>query len=276
MVYANVREGATSSGGNPRYSVRAVERTVLLLEALASGQGRPKTLSELARLADMPEPSALRYLATLTRAGLAEQEGTGAQGRYHPGIGLFLLAEHSLGKPDVRAIALPSMQRLRERYQETVNLAAFRQHRLVIVEVLEGIRSIRQGARVGEEDRLRSTALGKAILATLEDDEALALLAEENLGACTPKTIIDDRAMRDELSRVRQQGYAIDDEESEIGLRCVGVAIAGRHRTTYGLSISGPSHLFSLEMAHMAGPVLAKAGRDLSNQLTRTRSGTPR
>lgn len=267
-MWANVNDAAAGGESVPRYSVRAVQRTVQLLEALAAAGGRPKTLSDLARQAGMPEPSALRYLATLTRLGLAEQQGGGAHGRYQPGIGLFVLAEHSFGKPDVRAVALPKMRCLLNRYQETVNLAAFRQHRLVIVEVLEGLRSIRQGARVGDEDRLRSTALGKAILATLPEEKAFAMLAEENLGACTPNTIVSDSAMQSELRAIRQRGYAIDDEESEIGLRCAGVAVAGRHGTMYGLSVSGPSHLFSLEVALGVGPVLVEAGREIAGQLT--------
>lgn len=273
MAYADIRDEQPGGGNGPRYSVRAVERTVQLIEALTASGGRPKTLTELAQRAGMPEPSALRYLATLARLGLAEQEGKGAQGRYQPGLRLFVLAEHSLGKSDIRDIALPVMRRLLDRYQETVNLAAFRQRRLVIIEVLEGLRSIRLGARVGDEDRFRSTGLGKAILATLPDKEALEILKDENLGPCTHKTILSERAMRAELRAVRSRGYAIDDEESEMGLRCVGVAICGRRGATFGLSVSGPSHLFSLEVAKEAGPVLVEAAKTISDQLNHSPRG---
>jgi len=125
------------SRGKDRYGVRAVERTVRLLTALAEGDGRAKSLGELAHRARMPDPSALRYLATLVRLGLVEHEGSGAQGRYRLGLGVFILGERALGNLDVRAVAIPHMQRLLERYQETVNLAVFRQRRLLIIEVLE-------------------------------------------------------------------------------------------------------------------------------------------
>jgi IclR family acetate operon transcriptional repressor len=198
---------------------------------------------------------------------LVEREGTGADGRYRLGLGAFVLGQRAVGNADVRAVALPYMQRLLERYQETVNLAIFRQRRLVIIEVLEGLRSIRQGARVGEQDRLRSTALGKAVLASYPNDDALRLLRAEPAGQHTPRTITTDEAMIGELHAIRQQGYAIDDEESETGLRCVGVAIPGRLGTVFGLSISGPSHLFSLNLAHEAGPVLIAASNELARQL---------
>ena len=247
-----------------RYQVRAVHRTVELLQAVAEDSGRGKTLSALARRARIPEPSALRYLATLVERGLVEYEGSREQGRYRPGIGLFALSEHAIGHPDIRAVALPYMQPLLERYQETVNLAVLRQRRLVIVEVLQGFRSIRQGASIGEQDRLRSSALGKAILATLSDEEALALLHEEPFGRVTSRTITTDVQMLTEIHTIRARGYAIDEEESEIGLWCVGVAIPGRLGQTLGLSISGPSHLFSRDGTSQAGAVLCDVKQKLA------------
>ena len=254
------------------YWVRAVDRTVQLLRTVAEDGGRGKTLREVARRAGMPEPSALRYLATLAELGFVEHDCGGEQGRYRLGFGLFSLAERAIGNPDIRTLAFPHMHRLLERYEETVNLAVFRQRRLVIIAVLEGLRSIRQGARVGEQDRLRSTALGKAILATHDDKEALALLRTEPLEPCTPRTITTDDAMLKELRAVRRRGYAVDDEESEVGLRCVGVAIPGRSGQPFGLSISGPSHLFSREVVREAGPVLCEVKRKLAAQLNSERS----
>jgi DNA-binding IclR family transcriptional regulator len=247
---------------------------VKLLEAIAE-DARGKTLGEVARRAEMPEPSALRYLSTLTARGLVEHEGNGESGRYRAGIGLFMLAEHAVGYPDVRSLVLPYMQQLLERYQETVNLAIFRQKRLVIIEVLEGLRSIRQGARVGEQDRLRSTALGKAILATYEDDEALCLLSSEPIERCTPRTITSTDEMLRELGRIRSRGFAVDDEESETGLRCVGVAIRGRPGQSFGLSISGPSNVFSNAVVNQAGPVLYEVGQVLAARLNATRTPRP-
>ncbi len=203
----------------------------------------------------MPEPSALRYLSTLVSRGLLEREGKGEQGRYRLGVGLFVLAEQAVGNLDMRVLALPHMRWLVERYEETVYLAVFRQARLVIIEVLEGTRSIRQEARVGQQEQLRSTALGKAILATCSDDEALSLLSLEVLEKSTPRTIHTDEGMLRELRAIRSRGYAVDNEEHEIGLRCVAVAIPYRGQS-FGLSMSGPSHLFSREVVREVGASL--------------------
>ena len=251
-----------------RYWVRAVERTMQLLGAVAEDGGRPKTLSEVARRAGMPESSALRYLATLAELGFVEHELGGEQGRYRLGVALFSVAERAIGNPDLRGLALPHMQLLLERYEETVNLAVFRQKRLVIIEVLEGLRSIRQGARVGEQDRLRSTALGKAILATYPDEEALELLHTEPIVQCTLRTITEDKDMLRELKSIRARGYAIDDEESEVGLRCVGVAREVQPGHAFGLSVSGPSHLFTRQVAREAGPTLCSIRDKLMSQLS--------
>jgi DNA-binding IclR family transcriptional regulator len=234
-----------------------VERLVALLQVLAESDGRAKTLGETANRAGMPQSSALRYLATLASTGIVEREGSGTDSRYRLGLGLFSLAARALGSSDVRALALPYMQELLERYQETVNLAIFRQRRLVIIEVLEGLRSIRQGTRVGEQDRLRSTALGKAVLAIHSDDEALELLVGEPTDTMTVRAKRTDEAMLRELDATRKRGYAIDDEESDVGLRCVGVAVPNGRGRAVALSISGPSHLFSLDVAAEAGSVLA-------------------
>jgi IclR family KDG regulon transcriptional repressor len=249
--------------GERRYWVRSVDRTVRLLYALAEDDGRAKTLGQLADAARMPESSALRYLATLGGLGMIEHEGTGTEGRYRLGLGLFSLAQVAIGNLNVRVVALPFMQQLVDRYGETVNLAVFRHRRLVIIEALEGPRSVRQGARVGERDRLRCTALGKAVLASRPDDEALALLHSEPVERWTERTIVTDEAMLRELHLIREQGYAIDNEESELGLRCVGVAIPHGRGHDFALSISGPSHLFSLDRAREAGPVLVEVAREL-------------
>jgi DNA-binding IclR family transcriptional regulator len=271
VVHHSAEAGGDQGGqsvARGRYWVRAVERTVQLLEAVAEDAGRGKTLGEVARKARMPEPSTLRYLATLTALGFVEHESAGEEGRYRLGIEAFSLAKRAIGNPDIRGLALPHMQGLLHRYEETVNLAVFRQRRLVIIEVLEGLRSIRQGARVGERDRLRSTALGKAILATYSDEEALELVRSEPLERFTPRTIMDEDHMLRELKSIRSRGFAIDDEESEVGLRCVGVAIPVHPGYAFGLSISGPSHLFTRELARGAGPVLCLVKDKLLSQLT--------
>ena len=264
------------AGANTRgpYWVRAVDRTVQLLEVIAADGGRGKALAEAARRAGMPEPSALRYLSTLVRRGLLEREGKGEQSRYRLGLGLFR-AGRAGGEPARHAAYLrfPICDGWWSAYQETDNLAVFRQARLVIIEVLEGTRSIRQEARVGQQEQLRSTALGKAVLATCSDEEALSLLRLEVLEKATPHTINTDEGMLRELRAIRSRGYAVDNEEHDIGLRCVAVAIPYRGQS-FGLSISGPSHLFSREVVREVGPDLCNVGGELAARVNSQRNVT--
>ena len=146
-------------------------------------------------------------------------------------------------------------------------LAVFRQRRLVIIDVLDGLRSIRQGVRIGEQDQLRSTALGKAILASYPDDKALALLRSEPLKRCTSRTISNDKDMLRELRAIRSRGYAVDNEEHEIGLRCLGVAIRHRRDQAFGLSISGPTGRLTREVVREAGAVLNSIAQDLATRI---------
>jgi DNA-binding IclR family transcriptional regulator len=237
-------------------TVQAVERTVGLFEALAA----------LARASGLREPTAMRYLATLARTGMAERDAT--TGRYRLGLRVLVLGERALGDADPRPIVRPYMEQLQRTYGETVNLAAFRDDRIVLIEVLEGIRSIKKGARVGEEDLLHSTALGKAILAQLPRERAIELLESRGLPRQTEHTITSVEAMQRDFEAIERRGYAIDDEESEIGLRCVGVAIlTHRGSPAYGLSISAPATSLSREQIPKLGAVLDTIGVKVSRRL---------
>jgi IclR family acetate operon transcriptional repressor len=217
----------------------------------------------------------MRYLATLAGGDFAERDT--ATGRYRLGLGVLVLSERALGDVDPRPIVLPYMEQLRTSYGHTVNLAAFRENRIVLIEVLEGIRSIRKGARVGEQDALHSTALGKAILAQLPRERAHALLEEQGLHAATDRTLTSIEALEEQFPQIRELGYAVDDEEGEEGLRCVGVAILDRRGApAYGLSISAPATAFGLDTAAQVGPILARVGATLSKRLGYQGSIVPR
>jgi DNA-binding IclR family transcriptional regulator len=260
--------------GTTAETVQAVDRTIRLLDALAATSAHGASLAELARASALREPTAMRYLATLARGGLAERDST--TGRYRLGLRVLVLGERALGDVDPRPIVLPYMEQLRRTYGETVNLAAFREDRIVLIEVLEGINSIRIGAHVGEQDLLHSTALGKATLASLPRERAVALLESCGMSSETRHTITTIEGMQRELDAVARRGYAVDDEEGVDGLRCVAVSIHDRRgHPAYGLSISGPATNFSHEQVAKIGPLLVAVGAKLSRRLGNTDDGKP-
>jgi IclR family acetate operon transcriptional repressor len=225
-----------SSAGS---DVRAVQRTVSLLEAL-SGSGAGASLGALALAAGLSQATTLRYLATLVRTGVVEKDP--AAGTYRLGLGFLLLWERAVGDLDPRQVAGPYMEALRDAYGETVVLAAFWRERLVLIDAREGVHTIKMGARIGQEVPLHSNGVGKAILAHLDADERAALLEGHELVQVTPNTIVDRAALERELALVRERGYAIDNEESTVGLRCVAVPIFDRRGTpAFSISVSAPT-----------------------------------
>jgi IclR family transcriptional regulator, acetate operon repressor len=131
------------------------------------------------------------------------------------------------------------MVRLRDDLGETVNLGVLDGDRVVYLEIIESPKSMRLAARPGDRDHLHCTALGKAIAAELEPETLLSLLGDEPLQRRTDTTIVERDALQNELSRVAAVGYAIDEEENEVGGRCVAVVLPGL--STAAISLSAPT-----------------------------------
>jgi len=252
--------------------VRAVQRTISLLEAL-SGSGAGASLGSLAVAAGLSQPTTLRYLATLVRTGVVEKDPT--DGTYRLGLGFLLLWERAVGDLDPRQVAGPYMEALRDAYGETVELAAFWRKRLVLIDAREGLQTIKMGARIGEEVPLHSNGVGKAILAHLGAAERRALLEGHDLAAVTANTIVDLDALERELALVRERGYAIDNEESTVGLRCVAVPIFDRQgRPAFAISVSAPMSNVGRETLDEIGAAMVGLTETVSARFGYSRSNS--
>ena len=212
------------------------------------------------------EATTLRYLSSLGSHDLVQRDDE--TGRYSLGLKLFQLGQQAVGLRDVRKLALPHMERLLEQFEETVNIAHRRGHRLVVIDVLESPRSIRRGASVGEPDVWHASALGKSILASLPLVEARRLLESADRQPFTPHTLVDVDELIANLDGVRSRGYAIDDEEYEAGLRCVAAPICdSRGRPTFALSISGVAARMAPQVTEQMGQAVLQAARSISVSL---------
>lgn len=262
-----------ASDGQREYRVAALDRAVAVLMMFEGG--RELSQAELARAVGISEATALRYLSTLARHDLVERDP--ASGRYRMGWRLFRLAESALAGRDPRDAALPFMRRLVAIFNETVNLAARRGSDLIIIAAVEGSHSLKRGASVGEQDAWHASAIGKAILALLDEQEADHLVGPAPYKRYTAKTIIGRDALMDELAAVRQQGYAVDEQEGEDGLRCLGTAILDRHgKPSYALSISGPSGRLTPEVTVQIARDLREAATGISKHLSSAGTDGPR
>ena len=226
-------------------------------------KGGPATLTQIAGMAGLSVATTLRYLASLEAHGLAERDP--ATARYRLGIRLFQLGQEAMRDRTPRAVSLPELERLRDLYGETVDLALRSNDRLVLIEALEGTRSISKGATVGDQDPWHSTSLGKAILSALPADEARGILARTGCARLTARTLTDVETLMRHLEDVRARGYSVDDEESEDGLRCVGAAVLDAAGcATYAVSVSGPAQRMTLDRIDEMGAQVRQAADAIS------------
>ena len=245
-----------------RYSVRSVLRVFDLLDLLRE---RPAgaTLTELTGLADMPKSSMFRYLATMESRGYVERDKS--SGVYR--LGAAFLANESQHLGVLARTARPRLERLRDQFDETVNLGVLDGTRVVYLEIVESTRSMRFVAQKGDKELVHSTALGKAISIMLTDDEIRAILAAEGMPRRTDRTITDPSVFIDAIRTARSDGYAIDDGENEAAGRCVAVPLVGV-RPRAAISLSAPSARFSDRQSKEAAMVLREVARSITEEIS--------
>ena len=203
---------------------------------------------------------------SLAKHDFVERNAT--TGSFRLGLRLFRLGTLAVDRRDVVTIALPAMDALLKAYGESVNLATRQRGSIMLISVLDSPNPLRKGARVGETDSWHATSLGKALLAAMDFAEAESLLSGLQLTGFTPNTLVTTDAVLRDLQAVRARGYAIDDEESVEGLRCVGAAIRDHGgNPLYALSVSGPKSRMSYSKIQEVGAALAESGAQLSRKL---------
>lgn len=221
--------------------VPVVKRAFQILEELASSG--TLGLHEITRRTKIPKSTAFRVLTTLHTLGYVVRD---AQRNYSPGSRLVDLAGDHGGREMLRRAALPWMVKLRNESGETVNLGQLQLDKVVYVEVAPSEFALRLSERPGATVAPHASALGKAILAFSAPGLAEDLLGTEELVRFTRNTITKPAALREELRRVRDRGYAFDKGETSTLATCVGAPILGDSGLAIAaMSISGPTSRFN-------------------------------
>lgn len=229
--------------------VKSVARVFDLLELIADAGG-DITLSELSTAADLPLPTIHRLLRTLVTLGYARQL---QNRRYALGPRLVRLGEVANRK--FGQIAMPQLKGLVERLGETANLATIDGDRVIYISQAPSPHAMRMFTEVGRRSYLHSTSVGKAILAQFGDDTVRDIVARTGLPATTAHSITTLDALLADLALTRERGYAIDDGEQEIGVRCYAMAVPDMPVAT-AVSVSGPIARVDDAFAAKAVPVL--------------------
>jgi DNA-binding IclR family transcriptional regulator len=216
--------------------VQSVERIFQLIEHLAA-HPTGVSLQRLAEETGLAKSTVHRLLASLVGLGYVVQDEE--NGHYRLTLKMFELSSGIVDSMDIMGVAKAHLERLSQRTGEAVHLVIRDGRDIVYIYKTES-GPMRMSSRVGLRSPLYCTGVGKAILATLPGDELEDIWTHSNVQKLTDKTITDLEELRSQLVEVRANGYAIDDEENELGVRCVAVAIPGADgRAESAFSISG-------------------------------------
>lgn len=245
-----------------RYVVKPVRKALQLLDVLEA-EGRALTLSEVAERAALPKTTAFRYLYTLRAAGLVAQDDQAEA--YAVGHRLKVSPARDRAILALKQAALPEMQRLQRRFNETVNLGIVENGAVVYLAMVGSTRSLRMEAAIGARDPLHSTSLGKAILAARARDHQFDDMPPR-LSRRTPHTLLARATLADDLVRTAARGYALDIEENELGARCVAAHVPGS-RPEAALSISGPVQRMPDDLLPRLGTALTQASAAIAEAL---------
>ncbi|WP_367136344.1 IclR family transcriptional regulator [Saccharothrix sp. HUAS TT1] len=246
----------------PTGGVQSLRRAFDLLERLADAGGEA-SLSELAATSGLPLPTIHRLIRTLVALGYVRQN---TNRRYALGSRLIRLGEGA--SRQFGTWARPFLAQLVDQVEETANLAVLDGDEVVYVAQVPSRHSMRMFTEVGRRVLPHGTGVGKAMLAQLPRDEVRALLARTGLPAYTPNTITDPDELLAALDRIAAQGYALDESEQELGVRCIAVPLRGAP-TPAAISVSGPdSRLTKDSAARILPQVLDTAGL-LADRATR-------
>jgi DNA-binding IclR family transcriptional regulator len=248
------------------YIIQAVSHALDLLEQF-HGDVDELGVTELSKRLKLHKNNVFRLLATLESRGYIEQNR--ATENYRLGLKALELGQTFIKQMGLLRQARPILDRMVEECNETAYVAIFKENHIIYLDVVETSLTVRVVSRVGSRLPAYCTAAGKVHLAFMSDEEFDATMTEQKLVQHTPTTLTDVGRLKAELDLVRQNGYAVDNEELDPGVRCVAAPIRDYTRRIVGaVSISGPNmRLEDQRLQDELIPMILRAGEDLSTRL---------
>ena len=245
--------------------IKSLQRAINILD-LFDEQMVELGITEIAETLGLHKSTAAGLVYTLEHNGYLDQDPETR--KYRLGFKLVERASTRLDQIDVRQVALPFLQELRAWCGESVNLAVLDGEQIVYIERLTTTQSLGMRAKVGYRAPLHCTALGKAILSGMPQGKVEEFIAQYGLPAFTANSITDCAQFLQEMDRVREQGFAVDNEENEAGVRCVAAPIFDHTgQPAAAVSISSPVLRFPLSEVPHYGQKVIEAANAISERL---------
>ncbi len=226
---------------------------------------RHLSLAEIASRAGLPRPTAHRMVSSLREIGFIEQNAR--NGSYSLGIGLFELGSLALANMDLLREAKPYMDRLSRLAGESAHLGVFNGYQVIVVEREEPGDRPTRGLQPSEASPAYCTGVGKATLA-FQRPEVIARVIDGGLKPYTNKTITKAEALKEDLAAIRKRGYAIDDCEHEIWVRCVAAPIRNASGAVFAaLSVTGAADRMTDKKLSDLAPLVVQTADTISRQI---------
>jgi IclR family acetate operon transcriptional repressor len=249
---------------NSNYLVKPVDKALQVLTLLAEA-GSELSLKEICTRSGLPKTTAFRYLYTLGVHGYIAHSGD--TDLYRLGPRSWRLGQSAGQYARLLEVALPLMEELRDRFDETVNLGVLNHMDIVYLGMVESRRALRMQARIGSHDPAYSTSLGKAILAFLPGEQWNTHLPPRLLPR-TAHTITARAMLRQDLEQTHDRGYALDQGENEDGACCIGAPILDRQgRVIAAVSLSAPASRLPGELVPDVAQAVLQTASAISQRL---------
>jgi DNA-binding IclR family transcriptional regulator len=244
---------------NNMNEIQSLARGLIILQLLADSSGGI-TITDLAENLGVDKGTASRLVSTLGGFGYVERDEETR--RYFLGSQVIALSRKALSRMPLRETAKPFLSELMQKTGECAHLAIHANGKALYIDQVESPATLRVNAQVGTMNPLHCTALGKVLLAY----GAASLPA--TLESFTPKTIVDYGRLAANLEEIRQTGYAVDDEEFDMGVRCIAVPVFDfRGKAIGAIGISGPSLRVSQEKLAELKEIVMTAGKQLTERM---------
>lgn len=220
--------------------IQVADRLFLVLETLA--ESGPMALTELSRQLELTKSTVHRLLTSLSYLDYVKQDAE--TGKYYLSFKILSLSNHVLERLDILDTVRPILRQLAHETGETVHFVQLDgTEAIYICKEESSINSVRMVSKIGSRVPLYCSGVGKAILAELPPDQIRRIWDRSNIGKLTPYTITDYDQFLQSLEEVRRRHYALDNEENELGVRCIAIALTDYTGSVrYGMSITAPEN----------------------------------
>ncbi|MGC9384296.1 MAG: IclR family transcriptional regulator [Kosmotogaceae bacterium] len=218
--------------------MQGIERIIKILDSFSLD--KPElTLKELTDKTGLPKPTVYRIAEALNRVNILSKDDNIS--KYRIGVKLFELGSLYLETLELRKLAFPEIEKLSKYTEESIHMGVLDGNEVTSIEGMGSTHNLQAKLWIGKRSPIYCTSIGKAILAFLPDKEQEEILSSIELKEYTKNTITNKKELRKELESIKRQGFAVDDEEHDEGIMCIGAPIFNnKGEVVASISISGP------------------------------------